>query len=113
MISDDLRRHIKESGISAFKLGGRIGTNSHAIRKFLAVDGGLSQDISDRIGKELGLVLCKQGEPVLRREPPNWEEELLETAFEMMTRFLEDRYFSNKGAIIDAMRAKRRHNAKV
>lgn len=107
MISDQLREAIKQSGISTYALAKKAGVDPSAVKKFVVRERGLSLDTFDPLAETLGLVLVKQGEPAPARQPPNYEEELIQTAASMAFELFQSMGELNLDAIVAAFRARR------
>ena len=57
LISSQLRKHIKKSHLSQYRIAKNIGVSQAVISRFMTERSGLSLNTIDKIGEELGLKL--------------------------------------------------------
>lgn len=61
--SDQLRREVAESGLSAYELAIRAGVASASLNRFISGRSGLYSPTLDRLAEALDLTVCKSPRP--------------------------------------------------
>jgi hypothetical protein len=106
MLADDLRHAMKTSGLSTYAIARLIGVDPKTVKGF-ADGGGLNIATASAICEVLGVGLAKQGE-LAQKEPPDYEEQILQTAAEMAFSLYQSVGGQRLDAIVAALREKRK-----